>query len=146
MNQLKITVPGPLRPKSVRIGANRRMYNSKPVRDYMTTVRMHTNQAILRQLGLSFDTIPAGVPVECHIVAYIPWPSGTKKALRDTVAPHTSKPDADNIEKPIWDGITEAQLWTDDNQVYYHSTRKMRCKRGEESVEILVSWEEPSDA
>jgi Holliday junction resolvase RusA-like endonuclease len=39
------------------------------------------------------------------------------------------------------DALSEAQVWTDDNQVDRIFLQKWRCPRGEERAEITVTWE-----
>ena len=72
---------------------------------------------------------------------YLPWQKATPKKLAATTGAHVQKPDADNLLKPIMDALSEAEVWHDDNQVDRIFLQKWRCPRGEERVEIVVTWE-----
>ena len=135
MPELRFTVQGKPLPKSVRFskfGA----YNSKPVRAWMDEVGIATRLDITQR----YVTIPEGTPVSITLTFYLPHPKGTKKADREVVMPHTRKPDVDNLVKPVMDGISEAGLWNDDNQVWGLKAYKYWCKRGDERAEVEVTW------
>ena len=53
---------------------------------------------------------------------------------------HPKKPDSDNLLKPVVDGLTEAGLWEDDNQIAQMYVEKKYCPRGEERIEVVVVW------
>lgn len=47
--------------------------------------------------------------------------------------------DNDNIEKGVWDAVTEAQaVWLDDSQIVANSTRKRYARPGEDARTIVV--------
>jgi Holliday junction resolvase RusA-like endonuclease len=53
---------------------------------------------------------------------------------------HTSKPDLSNLIKHTEDALTEANMWADDNQIDTMTAQKFRCPRGEQRVEVVISW------
>lgn len=136
MPELHYSIEGKPLPKSVRF-SKFGSYNSKPVRGWMDMVAIMTKSAINT---FRFDTIPEGMAVKVTMEFYLPRPKGAKKADRDRVAPHTRKPDVDNLVKPVMDGISEAQFWNDDNQVWNLEATKQWCARGDERVEVWVKW------
>ena len=132
-----INVPGKPLPKSVkfsRFGS----YNSKHVRGWMDLVRDITKVEMLSKKIV----MPPGTPVKVFVTAYLPLPKSTAKIriplLVDTW--HTVKPDADNLLKPKVDGMTEAEMWDDDNQVASMKIEKLWCERGNERAEVSVMW------
>ena len=54
--------------------------------------------------------------------------------------PHLKKPDVDNLLKPIVDGLTEAGMWIDDNQVWSMKIQKVYCNQGDQRVEVAILW------
>jgi Holliday junction resolvase RusA-like endonuclease len=47
--------------------------------------------------------------------------------------------DNDNIEKGVWDAVTESQaVWFDDSQIVGNSTRKRYAKPGEKARTVVV--------
>ena len=139
MPELRFTVQGKPLPKSVRFskfGA----YNSKPVRVWMTEVAIEAAGHKMASASVQEYPIPEGTPISITLTFYLPHPKGTKKADREVVMPHTRKPDVDNLVKPVMDGISEAGLWNDDNQVWGLKAYKYWCKRGDERAEVEVVW------
>lgn len=86
------------------------------------------------------DGAPAGIPVAVMLDFFLPWPKATRKKVATTEQLHTKKPDIDNLIKPVLDGLTEAGLWEDDNQIAQLFGEKRQCPRGEERVEIVLKW------
>ncbi len=105
----------------------------------MDQVRDNTRVAMAKA---GVEPIPAGVPVRVLMVCFYPWPKKTSKMLiaESPYAPLVVKPDWDNVGKPICDGITEAGLWADDNQVWRGAVETRRCPPGEEAAEVVVTW------
>ena len=134
MPKIKITVPGLAAPKSVsmsKYGA----YNNKRVRSWMDVVRDTASTE-------RPPKAPEGTPVALMLDVWLPWPKRTAKKVitADPYALHTKKPDSDNLLKPVVDGLTEAGLWEDDNQIAQMYVEKKYCPRGEERAEITVTW------
>jgi Holliday junction resolvase RusA-like endonuclease len=138
MPEFRVTIPGQPAPKSLNTGGKRPKNNPK-VRSWMDQVRDNTFVA-MRKAGV--ETVPAGVPIRVLIICFFPWPKNTPQQLIDETpyAPCLVKPDWDNVGKPICDGITEAGLWEDDNQVWRGAVETRRCPRGEEAAEVVVAW------
>jgi hypothetical protein len=81
-----------------------------------------------------------GTSVTAIYKFYLPWQKNTPKKVALTYGDHTQKPDLKNLLSHTEDALSEAGVWTDDNQVDEIPMRKWRCPRGEERVEILVTW------
>lgn len=68
-------------------------------------------------------------PVSVGLYVFMPRPkthSNSKGALKPS-APrwHTNKPDIDNLEKSVFDALTNMGVWTDDSQVCQVSKAKV---------------------
>jgi len=138
MPELQVTVTGLAAPKSVTFTRHGN-YNNKRVRSWMDFVRDTTLVEFVRQskqYQAPLPTVPVGIVVD----VYLPWPKRTPKKQAAANGAHVSKPDADNLLKPIMDALSEAGLWADDNQVDRIFLQKWRCPRGEERAEITVTW------
>ena len=136
MPNVEITVHGLAAPKSIRIvmkNGHPSMANNKKVRSWMDEVRWAAHGS---------ESAPEGVPVGIMVDVYLPWQKATPKTLAATTGAHVQKPDADNLLKPIMDALSEAQVWSDDNQVDRIFLQKWRCPRGEERAEITVTWDQ----
>lgn len=140
MPEIKITVPGVAKPKSIRIvmkNGHPSMANNKGVREWMTEVAL---VARLQVNSLDHYAGEEGEPIGIMVDVYLPWQKATPKKVAATTGAHTQKPDADNLLKPIMDALSEAGVWQDDNQVDRIFLQKWRCPRGEERAEITVTW------
>ena len=138
MPNVEITVHGLAAPKSIRIvmkNGHPSMANNKKVRAWMDEVRWAAHPIVQ-----GMTPPDKGTPVGIMVDVYLPWQKATPKKLAATTGAHTQKPDADNLLKPIMDALSEAGVWTDDNQVDRIFLQKWRCPRGEERVEITVTW------
>lgn len=102
------------RPRATRMG---RMYTPAE------TVRFET---AVRQVGLEHFSQPLTGPVSVTIYAtFEPPQSWSKKKTADHLhRPHTQKPDLDNIEKAILDGLNRV-AFVDDAQVAEVTKRKV---------------------
>lgn len=72
---------------------------------------------------------PAGIPVAVSITFTLPRPKSHRHAngqLRDN-APLlvTTKPDVDKLTRSTLDGIGDARIWADDNQVHLRGVTKI---------------------
>lgn len=122
---ITFTVPGsPVgkgRPKvSTRGGKFARMYTPEKTASYEGLVAMAARQAMAGHALLDGPLI-----VELDIVLPIPCSWSKRKqvaALAGQVYP-TKKPDIDNVEKAIFDGLNNV-IWRDDVQVCDVSKRK----------------------
>jgi Holliday junction resolvase RusA-like endonuclease len=102
------------RPRATRTG---RMYTPAE------TVRFET---VVRQAGLEQFTAPLTGPVSVTIFATFEAPESwsKKKRVEHLHRPHTQKPDLDNIEKAILDGLNRV-AFVDDAQVAEVTKRKV---------------------
>jgi Holliday junction resolvase RusA-like endonuclease len=64
-----------------------------------------------------------------------------KAGLNGKTAPHTVKPDKDNLEKAVMDALTGIQVWRDDCQVYGGNTEKYWTS-GKSGARIWIETEE----
>ena len=140
MPKLKITVSGVAATQRPRIAAGGRgMYNVPAVKAWKAAVKEAAFIAML-EAGRSQFPIPAGTSVTAVYRFYLPWQKATPKKLALTYGDHTQKPDLKNLLSHTEDALSEAGVWTDDNQVDRIFLQKWRCPRGEERVEITVTW------
>lgn len=63
------------------------------------------------------------------------------RVYRNT-APHTAKPDKDNLEKAVMDALTGIQVWKDDCQVYGGRTEKYWSAEKSGAHIYIETWEE----
>jgi Holliday junction resolvase RusA-like endonuclease len=146
MSEIKITVPGVAAPKSIRIimrNGHPSMANNKRVRGWMTEVATAA-KIVMNQSEANYTLrfpFKSDTPIGIMVDVYLPWAKATAKKLAATTGAHLQKPDADNLLKPIMDALSEAGIWTDDNQVDRIFLQKWRCPRGSERVDIVISWQ-----
>ena len=74
--------------------------------------------------------VPLARPVSVEMRAYMPLPdTASKKAKAETLsmklAPHTHRPDVDNLEKQIFDALSRMRFWVDDSLVFHSSSTKL---------------------
>lgn len=83
-------------------------------------------------------------PVVVDIMFFMPIPRSTSKVKREAMLrpwrghpcmPHVKKPDADNLEKAVWDAMTGIIL-QDDSQIFGHSTYKYYSEKPYIHIEI----------
>jgi Holliday junction resolvase RusA-like endonuclease len=115
------------RPRGTRNG---RMYTPAPTVAYESIVRSHGNK--------HFDA-PLEGPVRVEITAiFKPAKSWSEKKTRASIgAPHTQKPDLDNCEKAILDGLNRV-AFADDSQVCELSSRKMWGLQAKTIVRVIA--------
>lgn len=87
---------------------------------------------------------PSDAPHEIDVEAVFARPPShlaKSGALRAGVPSHPGRRngDNDNIEKGVWDAVTECgAVWLDDSQIVANSTRKRYAERGEEARTIVT--------
>ncbi len=119
MTQISFTIPGdPVakgRPRATTINGMARMYTPKKTANYESRVALVAQQA-MDFYGLK----PFGGPVELTFVAVFAIPkSWTKKRLaaqKERPEYVTKKPDMDNLEKALGDGMNGV-VFGDDSQI-----------------------------
>jgi len=140
MPKLKITVSGVAATQRPRIAAGGRgMYNVPAVKAWKAAVKEAAFVAML-EAGRSQFPVPARTSITAVYKFYLPWQKSAPKKVALTYTDHTQKPDLKNLLSHTEDALSEAGVWTDDNQVDEIAMRKWRCPRGEERVEITVTW------
>lgn len=124
MTEIIFTVPGqPVakgRPKVARRGKHVTMYTPEKTANYEGLV---AHSAAFAMAGR--DLIKCAVSVELDIRLQIPtsWSKKKQQQAVDGLIAATKKPDADNVEKGIFDGMNGV-VWIDDVQVVQVSKRK----------------------
>ena len=105
------------RAKATTIGGKTRMYTPGTAKDWKT--------AIAAGLVNSWNERLTG-PIKIDLVFIMPRPKSLMRK-KDPFhrIPHTKKPDSDNLEKAVFDAITDCGLWKDDSQVYDSHVVKM---------------------
>lgn len=82
---------------------------------------------------------PITGPIKVNLTFYMPMPeswSGVKKRRMEG-APHTTKPDRDNLEKGVCDALNKI-VWKDDGQVCDGRTRKFYSNEPRIEIEICA--------
>lgn len=136
LQMIKITIPGePVaqgRPRFSRQGGFIRTYDPKPSRDYKAKI-----QQCVARLKL---TTQLDQPLAVTIKVYRPIQKSTSKKDRalkiaGKILP-TTKPDTDNYVKGILDGLSQSEIWTDDNLICVIKAQKMYSEYPRAEIEI----------
>jgi len=134
MKRAEFTVPGlpkgKARPRATFVNGRARLYTPKTTVEFEDKVRTAATPHFNR---------PISGPVKLRIVAYFPMPKSWSKRRRAEMDGklHTQKPDKDNVEKAICDGLN-GTAWVDDCLV-----ADGRCvKRWSTVAETFVQVEE----
>ena len=117
-------------------------YQPKRVTDFKKTVALHAKQAA-RDGGWDGSSGPLGLT----LLFRFRCPKSAKKDERSRTRWHIKRPDLDNIEKAVTDGL--ACLMVDDSQVCSKRSDKVIVKENEEEgilviLETLPPYEEMS--
>lgn len=124
MTSIVFIVPGQPqgkgRPRVGKVGAHARMYTPAKTAAYEGLIA-HAAQQAMEGRELIEGPVAVTLDVRCQVPAS--W-SKTKKAqaLNGVVHP-TTKPDIDNVEKAVFDGLNGV-AWRDDVQVVQVTKRK----------------------
>lgn len=128
-------VPGPpkgkQRVKFTRVGKFVRTYTPKQTVDY--------EKLVGESYRKEFPNMKLEGPIEVSVSAFFPIPKSISKKKRESLIgqPHTKKPDCDNVDKSVLDGINGI-AYEDDRQVCDLHT----IKRYGEIPGIIVRLEE----
>lgn len=88
---------------------------------------------------------PLDGPVCIEIVFGYPWPASASKRSREAgIAPKTTKPDLDNLEKAIMDVLQSSGFIVNDSRNWIKRTAKPYCRQGFISLKLWVSDDVPS--
>lgn len=99
-------------------------YTPKKYKEWMDEFDILAKSAFSRSGGEKVED--PSTPIEVNIYAYIPIPKSRlsgKNAIKDG-SWHTQKPDRDNIEKAVLDGLVRIGAFPDDAQVCAGVTQK----------------------
>lgn len=72
---------------------------------------------------------PLKEAVAIKVIIIYPHNKTAPKRLLNEFIPHITRPDADNIEKGLFDAMTTLAFWRDDAQIFSHTTDKYRGPR-----------------
>ncbi|WFA75682.1 RusA family crossover junction endodeoxyribonuclease [Streptococcus suis] len=145
---MKFEIPIEPKPQS-RPRAGRRFGRTKVYEDDKMTAWRDKCTALVAQLydGPYFDG-----PIKIDMTFYMPAP----KSISEPPKPRSKakkvqeyddfvneriyvdkKPDLDNLEKAVYDSISKAgNVWTDDNIIVEHTTRKLYSPRSRIEIEV----------
>lgn len=122
------------RPRAVSIGGHARVYTPKRTANYEAFVALAGAAAL-------DGGHPFSVPVRVRImwVLSIPasWPKWKREAASDGLVAPTVRPDIDNVQKSILDGLNQSVLADDSLIIGLHTIRKY----GEKDT-VIVEIEE----
>ena len=139
---IEIYIPGP--PQGKGRARSARLPNGKTI--HYTPEKTRTYEGIIASLAM--EAMDGKPPLDgavlllltIHMPIPASWPAWKREmAASGRVAP-TTKPDADNVEKAIKDGLNGI-VWRDDCQVV--SVTKVKCYSRTPRVEVVVA---PMDA
>lgn len=121
---ITFTVPGQPqgkgRPKASRFGGGVRMYTPAKTASYEGLIA-HAGQAAMAGRALMEGAAFVALDIRCQVPAS--WSKKKRaQALAGEIHP-TTKPDVDNVEKAIFDGLNGV-VWRDDVQVIEVAKRK----------------------
>jgi len=115
------------RPRAVSMGGKARMYNPKTAKAWKKLIGIRVSSFLLSK-GI---TSPMMGAVAVRSVFYLQRPKshyGTGRnasRLKDSAPAFcTKKPDLDNLQKAVFDALTDIQAWHDDSQVIDECTVK----------------------
>lgn len=113
---ITVTIPGQPVPKArPRMGRN----------GVYTPQKTKNHEAQIGKLAAPHFSEPIEGPVSVTVIAqFKPPKSWTKKKTAELMgSPHTQRPDLDNIEKAVWDGLNGI-AFIDDSQIAESNCRK----------------------
>ena len=133
--KLDFTIPGEPkgkgRPRFVR--ATGRTYTDRSTASYENLVRVSFKNAYP-------DWVPLTDAVEIHIYAHFPVPTSWSKKKQSLALSgwlrKTSKPDLDNIEKAVLDGLNGV-AWKDDSQIFAKFSTKRYSEEPRADITII---------
>lgn len=129
MSKIRIEIPGkPFAKQRARATRQGRMYTPKETVSFERTVA---------EYALASGVKPLEGPVKFTLIAvFEPAKSWSKKKTAELIwRPHTQKPDLDNIEKAVLDGLNRI-AFADDSQVCQHESKKMWGSEAKTIIEV----------
>lgn len=120
------------RPRMTRTG---HAYTPEKTRLYEAHIRAIWKRASAQKGSVS-------QPLRVFVTAYFAVPKSVSKKRRERMegAPHTKRPDGDNIAKAVLDALN-GLAFEDDSHI--HDLRIVKCYTlGEPRVEVRLEWEE----
>ena len=104
------------RAKATTWGGKTRMYTPGSAKDWKECIKADLHP---------FWNMKLSGPIKICLIFTLPRP---KRLMRKKDPfhriPHTSKPDIDNLEKAVFDAITDCGVWVDDSNVYSSNVHK----------------------
>lgn len=131
---IKFTVPGqPVgkgRAKAARRGKFVTFYTPEKTASYESLVAYAGNIAMN---GRQLITGPVSVELDIRLQIPASWSKKKREQAAKGLIYATKKPDADNVEKAVFDGMNSV-VWADDAQV----VKVIKCKRYAETPGVVV--------
>ncbi len=118
-----------------KCGDGIRSYQPTPVKEHAAVIRADISEAWADRPALR-------CPVKLRIIHRFPWPKATPKYKRadpERYNRKTTRPDLDNLAKPVRDAMQGIVFW-DDAQVWCEVSKK-RLYDGPGETEVTVEWD-----
>lgn len=115
------------RPRFSRAKNFVRTYTPKKTSDFENEVYY----SFMEKFGSKYKNDPRPIIMEVKMFSKI---SSVRKG---EILPNTKRPDLDNLEKAIYDGLSEI-AYLDDSQIYKHTTSKWRATF--DKIEITINY------
>ena len=133
--KVEFTVPG------VPIGKGRPRFTKDGHTYTPEKTRQYENKVVLCWKSQSGKGFAAGIPLKATVTAFFTVPKSTskKKAAAMDGAPHTKRPDADNVAKAILDALN-GHAYNDDSAIALLTVRKYQTT-GASRVEVTIEEE-----
>ena len=137
-SSLKVFVPGrPLPKQSARFGKGR-SWQPKAKTQYKKYIEL-----LVREAWIKAGKPKCEPPFSVRLDFVFAWPKSTKKALRDTYAWRTSRPDLDNLAKMCLDSLS--LIIPEDAAVVELLLTKCNGPTDKEGVTITIGNSKPDD-
>ena len=128
---IPITPKGQARPRMSVIAGHAHVYESTPAREY--------KEALVTLAAAYRPKQPFDEGVDVCIIFRFALPRSWPKRRQAAPPAHTSRPDLENLAKPILDALTRCGYWRDDSQVNRLTAMKYYAPIGDAgSVDVIV--------
>ena len=116
-------------------------------KDYVEWKKQFIESTIIQLSEIidDFKTIERPISLRCQFI--FPRPQRLQhREIPSTGLVHASKPDVDNLIKSVMDGLSDAQIYRDDNLVYEVRAKKEYCDRMDDGsfeyghIKITLVW------
>lgn len=130
--EVPVTPVGKARPRMTKTG---HVYTPSKTKDFEALI------AMCWETQTNCGKVPGRTPICAFVEARFPIPKSATKKRRERLksAPHTKKPDADNVAKACLDALNHI-AYDDDSGIFLLVVNKLYAD--EPSVRIRLSWRE----